>query len=386
MRNREGLLLSSLLLTASLANAATYHVSGIGMNLAGVGNSGFDSSCQSTLYDPEVYTKPDGHVILWGQGGSVASCSKGIDSIYSVPNQYGDVWTNPTLTTCAPLRGNVVCDQYVTGPDPSGPVASPSVVKVGTKYYMAYVAGNADLERGRINWAVSTDGVTFNKYPNNTTPVSIITPIPTSKTACQPHGIGQVQLVYESGYFYFLFEYYHFQNANGGPFTTLAYRINYDSTNAFGLGTTRQIYQGSTNSWVAHDGNLRFTYDGGTLPISGNYDSRGFAFAGEADVKWDPSRSRWIHVYSDFMIDKLYWQETTSLATGTWSAQVEIDTSVLRSQFPTSPFIGSGLWYGDIWGTGTSRMTLFTPVHYGSNCAAGPFAGLGINVATLDFY
>jgi len=380
--------LAFLLSLAAAAQAATYHAGTPNNQLISVGTK-FD--CATTLYDPDVYQLSDGRLLLWGQGGSGASCSKGIDSLYTA--RYTPAvnnWRVPLATDCASITGPVVCDQYVPNvPDPTGPVASPAAVKIGSKVFMAYVGGNADLERGRVNWAVGPDSaLTLSVYPSAASPISLITPTPTSKTFCQHHGVGQVQLAYENGFFYFFVFYFHFTDGGDGPYSTIAYRINYDSTNAWGLGTIRQIYNGATNSWVAHNGNIIFDYDqAGGLPIYGNYDLRNLQFAGEGDIKWDPARQRWIHIWGG-TDNNLYWQETTVLDTGSWSAPVAMDIAALRAKYPTSPILGPSFWYGDITADNVAnpRWYLFAPVHGGAVCPGGIFAGNSVAMMTLDFY
>ena len=248
-------------------------------------------------------------------------------------------------TDCPTLIGKTLCDHIPSAnPDPSGPVGSPSAVQVNGKVYMAYVAGNADYERGKINWAVGT-GTSLSIYPSASNPVSLVTPMQNGKGACDPHGLGQVRLAYENGYFYFILFYRHHTNpaGGGGPLSTLAYRISYDPANPWGLGAIRQMFIGG--QWVAHDGNLVFSYDSpGGLPIYGNYDARGLQFAGQGDVKWDPARLRWIHIFSPSGNAQVLWQESASLESGSWSVPVEVDLSKVRAKYPSTPFVGAAIW------------------------------------------
>lgn len=380
------LIILAVVLLAAVATAQpTYHVGTPNNQLISIGTA-FD--CSASLAEPEVYKLTNGKLVLWGQGASTASCTKGIDSLYTATyNPPVNNWRVPLATDCPTLTGKALCDHIPTvNPDPSGPVASPSVVQLNGKVYMAYVAGNADYERGRINWAVGTD-TTLSIYPSASNPVSLVSPMQAGKTDCDPYGVGQVRLAYENGYFYFILFYRHHTNGGGGPFSTLAYRISYDPANPWGLGSTRQIFTGG--QWVAHNGNLVFNYDSPAgLPISGNYDARGLQFAGQGDLKWDPARLRWIHIFSPFNNAQILWQETTSLESGSWSAPIDVDLSKIRAKYPSTPFVGAGIWYGDITSDNINnpRWWVFLPIHGGAACPGGAFAGLSVAMATLDYY
>ena len=380
------ILMAVFVAAGAMAAQPTYHVGTPNNQVVSVGTA---FNCATTLYDPEVYLA-NGKLILWGQGGSPNPCSKGLDSLYTATyNPPVNNWRVPLATDCPTLIGQALCDNLPTvNPDPSGPVASPSVVQLNGKVYMAYVAGNADYERGRINWAVGT-GTSLSIYPSASNPVSLITPMQSGKTACDKHGVGQVRLAYENGYFYFILFYYHFRGANGGedPLSTLAYRISYDPANPWGLGSVRQIFTGG--QWVAHDGNLVWDYDSpGGLPVYGNYDARGLHFQGEGDMKWDPTRLRWIHIFSSDDSPGVSWQETTSLESGSWSVPVAVDVSKVHAKYPSTPFVGAGIWYGDITDDNiyNPRWWVFLPVHSGAACQGGVFAGLSVAMATLDYY
>jgi len=389
--------LSAFLIAAFLAAAAmaqpypTFRVGTPKNQLVSVGD-GFDSfdDCATTLYDPEVYSLADGRLVLWGQGGGPAACTGGMDSLYTATyKREVNNWRVPGATDCPTMIGAAVCDHIPPSnvPDPSGPLGSPSAVKLNGKVYMAYVAGNADYERGKIYWAVGTD-------VNLITQASpILVPSQPGVGACVPHGIGQVRLVYEAPYFYFIAFYYHGNDPAvpapiRGALSTLAYRINYDSTQTSGLGSTRQIF--TQGQWVAHDANLTFDYGSGGLPIWGNYDGRGLQFAGEGDLKWDPTGGRWIHIFS-FDLTRIEWQETTSLANGNWSAPVAVDVSSLNARYPGTKFFGAGLWYGDADANGpdTPHLWAFTPVRNGPACTFGGnvnvFAGLSAAMAKLEW-
>jgi hypothetical protein len=385
------ILIAVCLAAGAMAAQPTYHVGPPNNQVVSVGTA---FNCPTTLYDPEVYLS-NGKLILWGQGGSPTSCTKGMDSLYTATyNPPVNNWKVPLATDCPTLIGQTHCDHIpMVNPDPSGPLGSPSAVQVHGKVYMAYVAGNADYERGKLNWGVAT-GTSLSIYPSAANPIPIITPMQSGKTDCDKHGLGQVRLAYENGYFYFILFYYHFRDTPPAdtPRSTLAYRINYDPANAWGLGSIRQIF--TDGQWVNHDGNLVWNYDSpGGLPVFGNYDTSGLHFQGEGDMKWDPARLRWIHIFSSDDGTRVLWQETTSLASGSWSAPVDVDVSKVRAKYPSTPFVGAGIWYGDITGDNINnpRWWVFLPIHGGAACrdqAGNPvvFAGLSVAMATLDYY
>lgn len=383
--------LSALLIAAGFLSAVamaqpTYKTGTPKNQVISVGTA-FD--CDNSLYDPDVYKLSDGRLVLWGQGGAQLSCTRGIDSLYTATYKPTvDNWRVPAATDCPTLIGNVLCDHLANvDPDPGGPVGSPSAVQLNGKVYMAYVAGNADYERGRVQWAVGTD-VNLAIYPSASSPLAIVMPSQNGKAACDRHGVGQVRLAYEAPYFYFIMFYTHQRDAGGGPYSTLAYRINYDSspTNPSGLGATREIFTGG--QWVPHNGTLIFDYDSPSgLPPWGNYDARGLEYGAEGDLKWDPARNRWIHIFTTWCRTRVQWQETTSLATGSWSAPLDVDVTTIRAKYPSTPFIGAGIWYGDATSDGVNnpRMWAFLPVHGGAACQLSPFTGLSVVMAPLDF-
>jgi hypothetical protein len=77
-----------------------------------------------------------------------------IDNFYSASTS-GGTWITPSATSCPVLGGAYNRCGYST--TASGPIGSPSVVKVGSTYYMAFNGGNSDFITGRIYWATSGD-------------------------------------------------------------------------------------------------------------------------------------------------------------------------------------------------------------------------------------
>ena len=287
-----------------------------------------------------------------------------------------------------------------------GPLGSPSIVKVGSRYFMAFVGGNADYIRGQIYWAVSNDGATWTVYKVAPPPGFNWTPIigPKYGNPCEPFGMSHVKLVYdpstsigpEGGFYLYLF-YHHPAVFQALRLETLAYRIPYASADAFGLGavTGRQLCIGSSStsttcSWVRHSGKLVWDYDGspaepGDPLLQRQRGMRQMGFGG-GDVKHNPQQGNWLHVYE--FAGVIYWQTTTSLESSIWTPRQVVDVSSLDSQmasrypaYQPERYYG-GLWYGTLGGR--TGMWIYQPVDY-AGCSS-PFAGLGIVLFGLNYF
>lgn len=395
--------LSALIALGAAAQGPTYHTTATNQQLVTVGNQ----TCASTIYDPDVYNVAAAgqtpSITLLGHGSNFQwdACDQArLDSIFRAPLGSNGVWANPGSSDCPMIYGKVIRCDYIAehNPDKTGPIGSPAVTRgPDGRFYMAYVAGNADLERGRVHWAYSIDGVQWTVHGGDvpkevTSPVKVVAEpvigLGQTMAACDNHGIAHVQLVYESGYFYFFLQYYHGLDIDGLPgieCSTLAYRIAYDPAQLTRLGATRQMYNAASNSWVAHNGILTFDYQqAGTLPVHGNYETRGYEY-GASDVEWDAARGKWIHIFGTDANDKIYWQETTSLANGSWSPKKEVDLALLRNRFPTQYIHAPALWYGDLPSDASGpAFYMFTPVQTAA-CAPERFGGLSIAMSQLTF-
>lgn len=284
---------------------------------------------------------------------------------------------------------DIQCDNNgLVNPDPVSPVASPDVVRVNGVYYMAYVAGNADEERGRVYWKKSADGSTWTDLGPASNPTPILVPVDSHhRSVCERHGIGQVQLAYDPPYFYFFVIYYHFENPSlyDGPYTTMIYRIRYDANDAFGLSQNpadRQMWMGAVRGWEAHNEQIIFTYDDVNGIEEGSRANKYAELPG--DVIYDPRIGLWIHVFANGTT--LQFQTTTaSTLDSVWTDPKSITTTLLDSD---SRFVANqtklppGLWYGSVDQFSPTTMYVFLPV-WENDCGGNKFAGRTIASAEL---
>jgi hypothetical protein len=293
------------------------------------------------------------------------------------------------------------CPYSQTNP---GPLASPSIVKINNKYYMAFVGGNADNIRGQVYWAYSTDAVTWTVWKAAPLPSGFAwRPMiqPKYGDPCGLYGIPQLTLTYDAtstlgpeGALYIHFMYKH----PTVPVTRdmWAYRFPFSSSNEFGIGGGGQICIKSTSgdpcTWVNHSGKLFWTYDqvGGQIPEPGDpilAQNQGmYQLAnGAGDILWDPSHNYWLRVF--VFGGGRFWQSAASLSTGTWTAKTSVDMSTLHSalaslypNYSAEEYAG-GLYYGTLGGR--TGIWMWVPVDY-KGCT-NPFSGLGIVSTALNF-
>lgn len=382
------------------------------------------NACNVTWYDPEVFVPSTGTVKLLTQGGNLSQVcnpvgTPGIDSFFSAQGSSSTgAWTTPTATSCPGVRGFYMqggqtqnCGYSPTNP---GPIASPSVVKIGTHFFMAFSGGNADYIMGRIYWAVSSDGTNWTAFNNNPPAGFTWKPILTPEygNPCSPFGVGQLSLSYDAadtsmgpnGTFYIHIAYIH--GTAGKELDVYAYRFAYNPSDAAGFGLPSTYYSNGTKpgqfcvaasssptatcSWVNHSGRVVFDYDNQPVAVAGDplitrYTGMRQLQYGGGDIKFDPIHNNWLHLYS--FGGSVSWQTATSLASSTWTSAQTVDLSGLDSAL-TSRYGGNyqsseryygGLWYGAL-GNRTG-LWLFQPVDP-NNCS-WPFAGLGIAPAEL---
>lgn len=362
------------------------------------------NTCGRTWYDPDIHLLPNGKDLgVLAQASAPTWCTDvAVDTMQRATRENaGGRWSLPALVDdyaneCPALQGQYTRCGFQNWFH-SGPVASPSIVRLenensptGVRYYMAFVGGNADYIHGKIYWAVSDDGKTWDTYARNAT--EFWAPVIFAKVGvpeCSPiSGIGQVQLAFENGLFYMFFQYYH----PSGDLTSVLYRFDYNPKHPFGFGgDVRELYL--RGEWRRHSGRLVWEYD--TVapepgdPVLGLFDgvqTANFRF-GQGDVKF--GNGRWQHVY--VFAHVMQAQSATSLdpTVATWSDPEPIDVTPIREAYPLSTSAPApGIWYGSLSGT-PEKWWIWAPVPAEDRLCAGatlpinPFGGLALLPAVL---
>jgi len=403
MRNRLLLLTLAGVLASPipLLAQATWHTAGV----LGGALALSPASCSTTWYDPEAFFYPDGTRGFIAQGIQPNSCNQPFDALYRAKfNATTLTWQLPAPNSCPTLAGRQA--DFGCGETPSlapnQPLASPAIAKVGSRYYMAFSGGNADLRKGHIFWAYSDDGVTWTTLKWDPKPAGfnwkpLIYPL--YGGVCEHFGVAQLTLTYDpnsggpNGAFYLHMQYLH---RNTGAGDTYIFRIPFSSANGFGLGGPMQVCingnpRGSTCTWTNHSGAMVFDYDGQPVvagdPLLSPHQGNDQNFnAGAGSITWDPSHNYWLRVYTT-ITPYLYWQSSTSLASGVWTSPGIVDMSSFNSQvlaqYPSANL--SGAAYGGLfWGTIGTRtgMWLFQPASY---MGCPPFQGVGIFTVALNY-
>lgn len=371
------------------------------------------ANCGTTWYNPSVLTLPNGDLGFIAQSGRPPgpSCPyagwplASIDDFYSARMSASTgVWTVPGVNSCPTLKGAFYRCGYNPDAGQPGPIGNPSVVKVGSTYYMAFNGGNADYISGRIYWATSTNGVNWSVYdiPNSLDPDEPTgedwTPIVKARYHdCVPtppaRGIGELSLAYvagdhslgANGTFYIYFNHYGFDTNHN--LDSWGVRFAYAPNQPFGLGSSKEIWHregANDGAWKSFDSGLMvWNYDitsgGSAMPgepvLSPYHGHNGTAFAfGSGEIRYDPVSRKWLHVYTFGFSTK--WQTASSLSANVWSGPSVIDDSNLRSLVPagdTTPR-DVGLHQGTI-GNRTG-LWLFAPMNI-PGCSE-PYPGLQI--------
>lgn len=362
------------------------------------------NSCSRTWYDPDIHLLPNGTDLgVLAQSSAPSYCTDiAIDTIQRGTRENGGGrWTLPSLVDghaneCPTVQGQYTRCGFQNWFH-SGPVASPAVVRLpnensptGVRYYMAFVGGNADAIHGKIYWAVSDDGKSWDTYARNAT--EFWAPVIYAKNVvpecAPPSGIGQVQLGFENGLFYVFFQYYH----RSSDLSSVLYRFDYNPKHPFGFGgDVREIYL--RDRWQRHSGRLVWEYDtvapdagDPVLGLFNGVQAAGFRF-GQGDVKF--GNGRWLHLY--VFAHVMYAQTATSLdpTVATWSEPEIVDVSPIRVAYPLSTSSPApGVWYGSLSGT-PEKWWIWTSVPFEDRLCAGttipinPFAGLALLPAVL---
>lgn len=400
---------------AGSINAANYKTGTVYNQILTIGGarlSGQAGDCSRTWYDPEVFQVTGSPELrLLGQGGNPTDgCgTAGYDALYrGTRDPASGNWTVPSTTDCTTLVGFPKCGR------PKWVWASPrsvsNVSPTDSRYFMAFVGGNGDFDKGKIYWAVSNDGQSWSIYSSNPPAGEPWSPVIYPKYGDEcflPFGVAQVALAFENGYFYIFMNYVHRVGYMGNPAATwesIAFRFSYNPGHPFGFGSVKQIFYdpdgpntviggGGPGSWVTHSGRFVFTYDPIAAepgdPKLGHFTSMWSLHNGGKDIKRDPSRGRWIHVFTAADTNRLHWQQTTSLVDNTWGPRFDVDTTTLDAKFPGRTLQYPGLWYGSVGGQ-PNKMYIFVPVDWGQSQCQVPgqdptFSGLGIASAELLF-
>ena len=394
-----------LLLTAPLS-AQTWSTGALNGNALAL-----PGGCSATWYDPEAIIFPDGNPGFLAQGGMINPCTAntGLDSLFRAKyNISTQSWQIPAANSCPTLVGtyaSTVCPGQELF-QPYQPLGSPAITKVGGKYYMAFTGGNADIRKGHVFWAVSTDGINWTIFNGDPKPAGFAwKPLiyPKYRDLCERFGISQLTLTYDpntnfgpEGTFYLHLLYWH---PDGAP-DTYIFRLPYSSANAFGLGGPMQVCinggpRGSTCSWMNHSGAIVFNYDM-QPPVAGDplltgYDGNKNNFLeGAGTIAWDPSHNNWLRVFTYFD-QYLYWQTSTSLSSGVWTAPAIVDMTRFKSQvlalYPGADVSGFEYYGGLHWGSIGTRtgMWLFQPARHVvcPNDPGNGFLALGIFTVEL---
>jgi predicted GH43/DUF377 family glycosyl hydrolase len=162
--------------------------------------------------------------------------------------------------------------QLVMNPAPFQQTCDPSVVKVGSTYYMYYGAANGGINTA-IYLATSSDGINWTKYPNNTNPLPIIANTVNNGS----YGLGQPSVLYVNNQFVM----YYTNSLNIG--TDGIYRATSFDGITFSGSTATNLVVADID--IKYDTSLnRYIMIGGGSPLQGVDGAYGLA---------------WLHVSSD---------------------------------------------------------------------------------------
>ena len=137
----------------------------------------------SAMYDNSLYK-------IWWNGHSPGGSTSYGDHVWYANSTNGYTWSSP-IVVLRPSPNSA--DQLHVG--------APSVLKVGNTYFMYYTGDqglNGNSYYNSIFLATSLDGVTWNKYPNNTNPIPILSTAYDSRAT----GIPSSSVIYYNQTFY----------------------------------------------------------------------------------------------------------------------------------------------------------------------------------------
>lgn len=266
----------------------------------------------TTWYNPDLFLRNDGKLGLIAHASRERGAGCGwfqteMDALWSASSSSSGPWQTPVVSSCPAVVGlHGRCGWSSDGTTgAAGPVGNPSVVKIGSKYFMAFNGGNADFFEGYIYWATSSNGVDWVVRDLNANDAENWTPLLSRNNRdheCPP-AVGafhEPELTYDatdtsmgsSGTFSLLASYCHYQSGAQDPCLvrdTWLFRFGYNPTASTGLGSTLQVWRdnGTLNgTWSNTSGRLVFDYDGQTVlgePVLGYWD-------GLSSLILDPAR------------------------------------------------------------------------------------------------
>lgn len=277
--------------------------------------------------------------------------------------------------------------------DPKGAFGNPSIVKIGTKLYMAYTKGNGDWWTGEIWFAVSSDdGATWSVYP---TP--IFYPLYHRGHHANPCnegfvGPGLTTVDINGQTYFYLYAGYSHPTAHYAPggYSTVTYRWPFNPGHQYGFGSPVEIYY--DGAYKTHSGKLVWTYDSGAAynTTDGKLDPA------KLQSSWGAAPNVWSagsvatqtingQVYKMMIVDG--WRSVGDplrivvSCNGTkWSAPIVVDTSLLNSTYPNKWIVNNAIWYGTLSGV----TGLWGFLSLGDQSGTGPYHGTRILPVKID--
>jgi len=342
------------------------------------------------------------------QGNCLNNCDVGDgDSIFYWKEAANGTWTKPTTASGAmpAFKATLSESPQIADPCPTtnqltsyqGAFGGPEIVKdtahTGSKLYMAYLQPVGDWWAGEIGWAVSSDdGLTWTKQ---TQPLiyALAHRGHQSSGSC-PEGFSALGLTTTTDgtgtWFHVYGSYFHpSREYPPGYVSYVDYRIQYDASNSFGLGTTRQILKTSTGQWVNSTGQLVWSYDAispqpgdeklDPSAIRASWGDSTYFFAGpvtKANNVYYMTVDKWRTVgdplYLKTSCDGINWNPTA----------LTIDTSktIQPAQYPGKVLVNNNVYYGTRFNTksGLTETGFWGFVSLGSFCGSGAYDGTRI--------
>ena len=304
----------------------------------------------------------------------------------------------PFTEVIANFNYNAAC-QYAFN-DAKGAFGNPSIVKIGSKLFMAYEKGNGDWWTGEMWFAVSSDeGATWSVYP---TP--IFYPLyhrwhhasaPSgSSEFCNEGFVGPSLTTVDVGgvtYFHLYAGYAHPASEYGpGGYSIVDYRWPYNPGHPYGFAGPVQLYY--NGAYQTHSGKLVWTYDSGAVytPSDTKLDPT------KVQSSWGSSFNVWAagsvatqvisgQTYKLMIVDG--WRNAgdplrivTSCDGTNWSAPISVSTSLVSSYYPGKIIVNNAIWHGTLGGV----TSLWGFLSLGDYSKPGAYSGTRILPVKLD--